>query len=321
MPKVDFDALTGEETLVDTPSNLPQVLEAGLEITRMVTAAGASAWSTLFTRTVEIDDGELVYQTPAEALADVGDRAVISTLKLSGPRQGQIHLILPDLGARNLIAAFMALTTGDAPDLAATELDAEGMDACGEAINQMAGSAAQSLRQAIDQGLNLAAENTRVVDFEASPPAVEFGAQPCLHHRAQLAVADLEPVQMHLLCSVSITGMRIDATGAADGDAADRKDAAPAGSAARDEQNRRLALKMNVPVIVVLAEKKVRMEVIQTLAPGSIIEFRKLSGELLDLCVGKLKIAEGEVVITNEHFGIQVRRLVDIRAALMASQQ
>jgi flagellar motor switch protein FliN/FliY len=72
-------------------------------------------------------------------------------------------------------------------------------------------------------------------------------------------------------------------------------------------------------VIVILAEKKMRMEMVQALAPGSIIEFRKLSGELLDLCVGRVKIAEGEVVLTNEHFGIQVRKLIDIRAAIAAS--
>ena len=39
-----------------------------------------------------------------------------------------------------------------------------------------------------------------------------------------------------------------------------------------------------------------------------------MSGEMLDVLAGNVKIAVAEVVITNQCFGIQVRAMVDPRA-------
>ena len=68
-------------------------------------------------------------------------------------------------------------------------------------------------------------------------------------------------------------------------------------------------MRLPLPVVVVLATTKKRVENIKELAPGSIIEFRKFAGEFLDVCAGNTKIAEGEVVIVNQHFGIQLRKI------------
>ena len=74
-------------------------------------------------------------------------------------------------------------------------------------------------------------------------------------------------------------------------------------------------MKIKVPLIVVLARNRTRMEVIQEMAPGTILEFRKQAGEILDVCAGHVKIAEAEVVIVNQHFGVQIRRMVSPGAA------
>ena len=71
-----------------------------------------------------------------------------------------------------------------------------------------------------------------------------------------------------------------------------------------------LAMALVVPMVVVLSTTKMRMEVVQNMAPGTMIEFRKFSGELLDMYANNIKFAEGEVVVTNKHFGIQLKRFV-----------
>ena len=43
---------------------------------------------------------------------------------------------------------------------------------------------------------------------------------------------------------------------------------------------------------------------------GSVIEFEKLAGEPVDLLVEDKKIAEGEVVVVDEHFGIRITSLI-----------
>ena len=73
-------------------------------------------------------------------------------------------------------------------------------------------------------------------------------------------------------------------------------------------------MRIKLPLIVTIASKKMRMELIQEMNPGTIIEFRKMSGEPLDVMAGNVKIAEAEVVITNQCFGIQIRAIVDPRA-------
>jgi len=45
------------------------------------------------------------------------------------------------------------------------------------------------------------------------------------------------------------------------------------------------------------------------LGHGSVIEFEKLAGEPVDLLVDDKKIAEGEVVVVDEHFGIRLTSL------------
>lgn len=44
---------------------------------------------------------------------------------------------------------------------------------------------------------------------------------------------------------------------------------------------------------------------------GSVVEFDKLAGEPVDVLINGKKIAEGEVVVIEKHFGIRITNLVD----------
>ena len=62
---------------------------------------------------------------------------------------------------------------------------------------------------------------------------------------------------------------------------------------------------------VELARKEMRLQDIVKLDEGSIVEFDKLAGESVDILVNNKKIAEGEVVVIDDRFGVRIVDLVN----------
>ncbi len=52
------------------------------------------------------------------------------------------------------------------------------------------------------------------------------------------------------------------------------------------------------------------------LAKGSVIELEKLAGEPVDILVNGQRIAHGEVVVIDEHFGVRISNLITTRQRL-----
>lgn len=78
-----------------------------------------------------------------------------------------------------------------------------------------------------------------------------------------------------------------------------------------DENRIELLLDLNMNVTVELGRTTMMIKDILSLGRGSIIEFDKLVSEPVDILVNGRKMAEGEVVIVDKHFGIRVTSLVD----------
>lgn len=72
-----------------------------------------------------------------------------------------------------------------------------------------------------------------------------------------------------------------------------------------------LLLDLNLTVSVELGKTNMMIKDILDLGRGSIIEFDKLVSEAVDILVNGRKIAEGEVVVVDKHFGIRITSLVD----------
>ena len=68
-------------------------------------------------------------------------------------------------------------------------------------------------------------------------------------------------------------------------------------------------------VSVTLAAQRTSVQEIIELGPGAIIKFSKTCDEPLELCVGNLPVAIGEVVKVGDKFGLRVGRLVQTREA------
>jgi len=82
----------------------------------------------------------------------------------------------------------------------------------------------------------------------------------------------------------------------------------PAGEGVEDE---RIGLILDIPVQVTveLGRTKLPIRSLLQLAQGSVVELDGLAGEPMDVLVNGCLIAQGEVVVVNDKFGI---RLTDI---------
>jgi flagellar motor switch protein FliN len=69
-------------------------------------------------------------------------------------------------------------------------------------------------------------------------------------------------------------------------------------------------LKIQVPVVVTLAEKKQPLAQILEMGPGMIIQFEKSCEETLQLEVGEYKIAAGEAIKVGDKFGLRVTSII-----------
>jgi flagellar motor switch protein FliN len=82
-----------------------------------------------------------------------------------------------------------------------------------------------------------------------------------------------------------------------------------AGNGAGTTQDIHMVLDIPVQLSVELGRVKVPIKYILQLAQGSVVELDALAGEPMDVLVNGYLIAQGEVVVVNEKFGI---RLTDI---------
>ena len=72
----------------------------------------------------------------------------------------------------------------------------------------------------------------------------------------------------------------------------------------------RSLLKIEVPVVVTLAEKRQPLRKIIELGPGSIIHFEKSCEEMLQLDVGGRHVAKGEAVKVGDKFGLRITSML-----------
>jgi flagellar motor switch protein FliN/FliY len=72
-----------------------------------------------------------------------------------------------------------------------------------------------------------------------------------------------------------------------------------------------LLLDISLQITVELGRKEMAFGEVLKLGKGSIIELNKLAEEPVEIFVNQRKIAQGEVVVVDEHFGVRITRLED----------
>ncbi|MBN2475459.1 MAG: FliM/FliN family flagellar motor switch protein [Pirellulales bacterium] len=72
----------------------------------------------------------------------------------------------------------------------------------------------------------------------------------------------------------------------------------------------RSLLRVKVPVVVTLAEKRQPLGRVVEIGPGSILQFDKSCEDMLDLDVGEHRIATGEAVKIGDKFGLRITSMI-----------
>ena len=293
----------------------PEIVQKGEAIAKALMEGGSSGWATLLSRNVNYTIVAGDFGRPDEVVkpAEISD-AVITSVDWSGDTSGKVHLLMPAAGAREVVAHFLSLMLGGDPNPATVAFDAEGMDAYSEAANSYFGQGAQQARNEIGANIKTTVTGSKAVDFSMTPPAEILGKDEYYCAKIKITIEGCTPFTAELLISQSVTGVAVAAEAAAK---AEREGTEAAGKLGIDPANLAITMKIKLPVIVSVASKRMRMEEIQNICPGTIIEFKDNTfGENLDVMVGKVKVATAEAVTTNQRFGVQIRSLVDPHAAM-----
>lgn len=83
-----------------------------------------------------------------------------------------------------------------------------------------------------------------------------------------------------------------------------------------DGQNMDLLKDVEMDVSVELGRIELPLGKVLQLSKGSVIELEKLAGEPVDILVNGQKIAHGEVVVIDEHFGVRISNLLTTKQRL-----
>ncbi len=77
-------------------------------------------------------------------------------------------------------------------------------------------------------------------------------------------------------------------------------------------------LRLEVPIIVRVGQRRMTLAEASGLAPGSIIELNKNADEQLDLLANNIPIAQGSAVKVGENFGIGIEYVGDLKERIEA---
>ncbi len=289
----------------------PEIGEKGAAITKALMEGGAAGWSTLVGINISYVLGPSDYGRPAEIVKpdDVGE-VVMTPVDWSGDNTGKVFLLVASAGAKELVAYMMALMLGGDPNPDTTQLDADGMDAYSESVNSFVGQGAQQARGEIGGTIKTSTGASKAGDFTKEEPGAVLGTEDFYSCRVTVTIEGRPPFNLLMLIGRSVTGVEEVATSS---NTSAMQTEATAEKLGIDPANLSIAMKVRLPFIVTIASKKMRMELIQDMTPGTIIEFKKMSGEALDVLATNVKIATAEAVIINQCFGVQIRSIVDPR--------
>jgi flagellar motor switch protein FliN/FliY len=67
---------------------------------------------------------------------------------------------------------------------------------------------------------------------------------------------------------------------------------------------------VSLPVVIEIGRTHLTVQEVLELTSGSVIELDRIVGEPVDIYVSDRKLAQGEVVVVGEHFGVRITRVL-----------
>ncbi|NDH51825.1 MAG: flagellar motor switch protein FliN [Betaproteobacteria bacterium] len=87
-------------------------------------------------------------------------------------------------------------------------------------------------------------------------------------------------------------------------------DSKATGDGTQNQINPEVLQNISVTLSIEVGRAMIKIKDLMRLTQGSVVELDRLAGEPLDLLVNNTVVAQGEVVVVNERYGIRLTRVV-----------
>lgn len=81
-----------------------------------------------------------------------------------------------------------------------------------------------------------------------------------------------------------------------------------------------MLLDIQMPITVVLGKAEVPFRRLLQMAPGAVLELEQEVGQPAELFVQGVRLATGDIVVVNDHYGFRVRQVLGLTPAAEAAK-
>ncbi len=226
------------------------------------------------------------------------------TVEVSGSTTGKILVAVPSKLATALVDLMMA-GEGEGKD----EMNDEDLDGTKEMISNIVGAMQTALSSQSDlPKLNFSVSNINYISADESVDIKDF---------AEVIVFDFKTAniesQIILLLDESIVTVldpKVSSTPQTSAPSSDDcGDAKEPKLSAEELKNMALLREVKLPVTVRIGSKRMLLKDVINMDIGAVIELNQLANDPLDILVDDHVIAQGEVVIVDGNFGVQITHI------------
>lgn len=246
------------------------------------------------------DDPEIQKRESSESVV-IDSPVVLTSIEVSGAATGKMIMAIPPQMATALVDIMMA-GEGESKD----EMDSDDLDGAKEIASQIVGAMGTALSsQNILPKLSFSASQISFVSAEEDVDIQDFSHGFTFSFKTPSIDS-----QIKLMIDASVESAlapQAEATSAAPQSAQPAQHSgAPADLSGDEMRNMALLKEVKLPVTVRIGSKKMLLKDVINMDIGSVIELNQLANDPLDLLVDNHVIAQGEVVIVDGNFGIQI---------------
>ena len=335
----EIDGLLGKKTTENDYSMSEIERDIIGEVGNISMSTAATTLSSILSRQVLITTPKVSYLPFKQIIEECAIPKIVADIEYKHGLSGK-NLLMLDVKDATIIADLMMGGDGTNGSETLTELE---LSAVAEAMNQMIGSASTSMATMIGREVDILPPNVALWDGSENNDYLQFDSEDDVFKIAfNLTVEGLiqsEIMQIFTKASVEeIVGIMMGDTGSVGETVLQediilesepvkfQKQEAPAEKVVvqkpefqelvpvTDERKvpRNLDLIMDVPLefSVVLGRTKRTIKEILSFGNGSVIELKTLADEPLEIYVNGKLIAQGEVVVINENFGVRITNIL-----------
>lgn len=339
----EIDTLLSKKSAVDDNNDKLNEMKKDIigEVGNISMSTAATTLSSILNRQVLITTPRVSLEPFKQIIEDCQKPKVVSTVKFKEGLRGD-NLLMMDVADATIIADLMMGGDGSGANETLSELE---LSAVGEAMNQMIGSASTSMATMIGKQVDILPPNVELWDSNYSVNCDIFECEKTIckisfdltvegliqseimqifttesvDEIVKIMMADGEsPVEENVVVEEPREIIREIKEESKDEVVMEKvivqKPIFPDLEPPATERNtpRNLDLIMDVPLefSVVLGKTKKPIKDVLSFTNGSIVELNKLAVDPLEIYVNGKLIAQGEVVVINENFGIRITNIL-----------